>query len=103
MCSSFAKQPVGRAGISRAHRTLTTYPPGHGVARRSDTRLCKERAAPGVRLLPELSVLLFFFQAEDGIRDAVVTGVQTCALPISTVRGDQPVPVPVGRRRHVDD
>src|SRR5207245_3880532 len=26
---------------------------------------------------------LFFFQAEDGIRDATVTGVQTCALPIS--------------------
>src|SRR5690554_7476867 len=25
----------------------------------------------------------FFFQAEDGIRDADVTGVQTCALPIS--------------------
>src|SRR5262249_58609135 len=29
--------------------------------------------------------LLFFFQAEDGIRDWSVTGVQTCALPISTV------------------
>src|SRR2546430_13358588 len=28
----------------------------------------------------------FFFQAEDGIRDLTVTGVQTCALPISTVR-----------------
>src|SRR3989442_10232197 len=27
-------------------------------------------------------VLFFFFQAEDGIRDADVTGVQTCALPI---------------------
>src|SRR5437764_11175090 len=26
---------------------------------------------------------LFFFQAEDGIRDTSVTGVQTCALPIS--------------------
>src|SRR3989442_10410474 len=26
---------------------------------------------------------IFFFQAEDGIRDADVTGVQTCALPIS--------------------
>src|SRR5262249_59341642 len=26
----------------------------------------------------------FFFQAEDGIRDWSVTGVQTCALPIST-------------------
>src|SRR5713226_10165972 len=27
-------------------------------------------------------VLFFFFQAEDGIRDGRVTGVQTCALPI---------------------
>src|SRR5256886_8162200 len=26
--------------------------------------------------------MLFFFQAEDGIRDLTVTGVQTCALPI---------------------
>src|SRR2546429_5490344 len=28
-------------------------------------------------------MFLFFFQAEDGIRDVAVTGVQTCALPIS--------------------
>src|SRR2546429_4591182 len=28
-------------------------------------------------------VFFFFFQAEDGIRDVAVTGVQTCALPIS--------------------
>src|SRR2546430_5275206 len=28
-------------------------------------------------------VSVFFFQAEDGIRDLTVTGVQTCALPIS--------------------
>src|SRR2546427_11525226 len=27
--------------------------------------------------------IFFFFQAEDGIRDLTVTGVQTCALPIS--------------------
>src|SRR5207244_10509158 len=27
----------------------------------------------------------FFFQAEDGIRDDLVTGVQTCALPISAI------------------
>src|SRR2546430_8474507 len=27
---------------------------------------------------------IFFFQAEDGIRDLTVTGVQTCALPISS-------------------
>src|SRR3712207_8610471 len=36
----------------------------------------------------------FFFQAEDGIRDIGVTGVQTCALPISTcsacLRGTAP-------------
>src|SRR5947209_12118128 len=29
--------------------------------------------------------LFFFFQAEDGIRDIGVTGVQTCALPICTL------------------
>src|SRR3989440_8709895 len=28
-------------------------------------------------------ITFFFFQAEDGIRDLIVTGVQTCALPIS--------------------
>src|SRR6266542_5617843 len=32
----------------------------------------------------ETIVVLFFFQAKDGIRDATVTGVQTCALPISS-------------------
>src|SRR5688572_31547155 len=31
--------------------------------------------------------IFFFFQAEDGIRDLTVTGVQTCALPISDVEG----------------
>src|SRR5256885_14226906 len=40
--------------------------------------------------------MLFFFQAEDGIRDYKVTGVQTCALPISArrrpgYRGARPV------------
>src|SRR6478672_7152271 len=34
----------------------------------------------------ELSGVLFFFQAEDGIRYLIVTGVQTCALPISACR-----------------
>src|SRR2546428_8442436 len=48
--------------------------------------------------------VFFFFQAEDGIRDLIVTGVQTCALPISPDRRPQvwqveatehPVPVSV--------
>src|SRR2546427_1531155 len=34
-------------------------------------------------LVTHLLFFFFFFQAEDGIRDLTVTGVQTCALPIS--------------------
>src|SRR5438128_11954089 len=37
---------------------------------------------------------VFFFQAEDGIRDATVTGVQTCALPISVAGHEE------GNRAH---
>src|SRR2546430_8324881 len=33
-------------------------------------------------MLGHTSMFFFFFQAEDGIRDLTVTGVQTCALPI---------------------
>src|SRR5690606_40631766 len=60
-------------------------------------------------------LLVFFFQAEDGIRDFHVTGVQTCALPIfrrcgcrfrrkpasDPLRsaGRDPVHTPVGRRQ----
>src|SRR5690349_2695034 len=47
---------------------------------------------------------VFFFQAEDGIRDLYVTGVQTCALPISLSRlrctGAAPAPAsPAARSR----
>src|SRR5690349_24024163 len=45
----------------------------------------------------------FFFQAEDGIRDLYVTGVQTCALPISTrktKRNLQATPWAVCRERN---
>src|SRR5690606_39606824 len=38
--------------------------------------------------------VIFFFQAEDGIRDFHVTGVQTCALPISFPAGRRPCPTP---------
>src|ERR1019366_8397196 len=46
----------------------------------------------------------FFFQAEDGIRDWSVTGVQTCALPISAqpLGGLQDAARPLGRT-HRDD
>src|SRR5258708_13283440 len=38
-------------------------------------------------------MLFFFFQAEDGIRDDLVTGVQTCALPISTASRSSKSPI----------
>src|SRR5207253_4850354 len=44
---------------------------------------------------------VFFFQAEDGIRDGHVTGVQTCALPISGTRSPSPArprPAPAPRK-----
>src|SRR5690606_39626423 len=37
--------------------------------------------------------VLFFFQAEDGIRDFHVTGVQTCALPISPLLRRERLPL----------
>src|SRR2546430_11712953 len=44
---------------------------------------------------------LFFFQAEDGIRDLTVTGVQTCALPIYAPGGAARGVEVVGVVRHV--
>src|SRR5215211_8680497 len=44
----------------------------------------------------DIILFFFFFQAEDGIRDHCVTGVQTCALPIwpgAPARGDLPARV----------
>src|SRR5205809_7057696 len=51
----------------------------------SNTRLSATTTMPSADVC-------FFFQAEDGIRDVAVTGVQTCALPISEGRD-----VPHGR------
>src|SRR2546430_7451988 len=36
----------------------------------------------GIKKMLNIAGYVFFFQAEDGIRDLTVTGVQTCALPI---------------------
>src|SRR5438105_13906988 len=59
-----------------------------------------------------LDIFFFFFQAEDGIRDPLVTGVQTCALPIygrpapdlrdpHRARDDRQGPVRAAPRRRV--
>src|SRR2546430_6120987 len=56
-------------------------------ARAARSSLCIRSTLTGrLRLRMRLS---FFFQAEDGIRDLTVTGVQTCALPISWAKSAQ--------------
>src|SRR2546430_12754728 len=52
------------------------------------------------------SSCFFFFQAEDGIRDLTVTGVQTCALPISRLTrfaGRRPGALGMRPERHGHD
>src|SRR6266567_3965301 len=46
-----------------------------------------------------LTCLFFFFQAEDGIRDLTVTGVQTCALPIWSPDQRRVIEPRIGRMR----
>src|SRR5206468_4694344 len=46
---------------------------------------------------------LFFFQAEDGIRDLIVTGVQTCALPIYHLVGAEVAKSLVGADKVIRD
>src|SRR5216684_2466744 len=52
----------------------------------SPDSLKHSRAEGSLRTLSSNAARFFFFQAEDGIRDVAVTGVQTCALPIFPLR-----------------
>src|SRR2546422_4923577 len=47
--------------------------------------------------------MLFFFQAEDGIRDVAVTGVQTCALPILSGSSSRSKPMGASNRPNARD
>src|SRR5256885_4557451 len=55
---------------------------------RNDVRIRTVVTSVSVKLVESV----FFFQAEDGIRDYKVTGVQTCALPILGARAGEYVP-----------
>src|SRR5438034_1233741 len=83
-----------KAERSTTQRSAASGQKAHGLASGSVLRLRRdapERVADrdqreaGRRDLPGGDAC-FFFQAEDGIRDHCVTGVQTCALPISRLR-----------------
>src|SRR5258707_9866082 len=51
--------------------------------RNHETIMLQKMTEIGILTTYHCRLILFFFQAEDGIRDIGVTGVQTCALPIS--------------------
>src|SRR5437016_9795721 len=81
---------VRRAGMVTAttpplpllvHNVDQPLPDMYGVLQRT---VCRVYAVAGMSFV---SSDFFFFQAEDGIRDWSVTGVQTCALPISRLCG----------------
>src|SRR5258708_15094803 len=70
---------VGSSASSCLHLTRSSHPS-------AACRVCScqpPMRLPNASTLYYLLSLFFFFQAEDGIRDDLVTGVQTCALPIS--------------------
>src|SRR2546425_11587096 len=52
-------------------------------------------------MVTRVYLFFFFFQAEDGIRDKLVTGVQTCALPIWVDDGDGVGLVEAGQEKEV--
>src|SRR5256885_3280844 len=80
------------------------------LTRRTITRLTRSQIPPDRPLVPNAwsaaaagpmtrPSYVFFFQAEDGIRDYKVTGVQTCALPICrALRPRQQAPLEVPPR-----
>src|SRR2546427_8536386 len=62
------------------------------------------RFSQSVAILRLIVVSFFFFQAEDGIRDLTVTGVQTCALPIyQRLAGQQVVDASLQHSPHRPD
>src|SRR5690554_6411590 len=63
----------------------------------------RRRSGSGCRANATRLVSVFFFQAEDGIRDADVTGVQTCALPIYLAPPPSPRLDADGAARKLDD
>src|SRR6266511_4716563 len=75
---------VNRDAERRSGLVLTTVSPPDGPL------VVVERGQPPPQVVVdprgELGLAFFFFQAEDGILDFHVTGVQTCALPISAFR-----------------
>src|SRR2546430_4180462 len=86
--TSTAAYRTARFTRNRANATSAIQPSPRDSrrpeGRRGNSTSWRARRTPSTRPLRRAAARIFFFQAEDGIRDLTVTGVQTCALPIFT-------------------
>src|SRR6185312_16479595 len=75
---------TGLWGHTDIERTLSTWTLGSSPNTSTTSVTINAPVGVGslVRVCTERIIVSYFFQAEDGIRDLIVTGVQTCALPI---------------------
>src|SRR5215469_16577574 len=84
---------LGNSQASLKGSPRRTALPVHVHQRSSEARLQAHLLSPAPGCIIESAYgFLLFFQAEDGIRDLYVTGVQTCALPISHLHRAPPLP-----------
>src|SRR5260221_9781503 len=81
--TSVTETEAGRRRVTAEELAHLARIYGVSVAWLTDTEeIYKQSTAFELAVCLLLRLMLFFFQAEDGIRDHCVTGVQTCALPI---------------------
>src|SRR5205823_1451263 len=92
---AFASQWQADVTVYRTTQEIDDYYMRLGMLRVK--RMACHFLYPAQTLIGGCTVELFFFQAEDGIRDKLVTGVQTCALPISACSASRWASPPSGR------
>src|SRR2546430_11707096 len=88
-------QPYGPKPYGSVKRELRPQP-GSGLP-------CSPQRDGAVSVRSGLRGVDFFFQAEDGIRDLTVTGVQTCALPIWNAPAPSAEAASAGSQITIDD
>src|SRR5688572_17975241 len=83
VCVSFKKNVNVIGIIGKTQGVISDVSPAINASTKSDQNESFPNVDSPSRIdSSSVGPLIFFFQAEDGIRDLTVTGVQTCALPI---------------------
>src|ERR1019366_2113823 len=91
---SLKKKRRGHDRCAPARYRVGKSAPCGGTTRRGGYRGAKAGRGGRTKRRDRCPARVFFFQAEDGIRDWSVTGVQTCALPISAPLPRRPLAPP---------